>query len=58
VTIGGYFKLNCHRLLMAIGGTILLMVIGGYSIVGYFRLNYHRLFGGYFINGYFISVYY
>jgi hypothetical protein len=52
VTIGGYFKLNYHMLLMAIGGTILLMVIGGYFIGGYFRLNYRRLFGGYFINGY------
>ncbi len=30
VTIGGYFKLNYHRLLMAIGGAILLMDIGGY----------------------------
>jgi hypothetical protein len=30
VTIGGYLKLNYHRLLMTIGGTILLMDIGGY----------------------------
>jgi hypothetical protein len=31
--IGGYFRLNYNRLLMVIGGVILLMVIGGYSIV-------------------------
>ncbi len=33
--IGGYFKLNYHRLLMAISGTTLLMVISGYYIGGY-----------------------
>jgi len=32
--IRGYYKLNYHRLLMAIG-VILLMVISGYSINGY-----------------------
>ncbi len=40
-SIGDYFKLNHHRL---------LMVIGGYSIMdigGYFRLNYHRAIVGY-----------
>ncbi len=31
--IGDYFKLNYHMLLMTIGGTILLMVIGGYFIM-------------------------
>jgi len=30
VAIEGYFKLNYHRLLMAIGGAILLMTLGGY----------------------------
>jgi len=30
VAIEGYFKLNYHRLLMAIGGVILLMTLGGY----------------------------
>ncbi len=30
---GDYFKLNYHMLLMTIGGTILLMVIGGYFIM-------------------------
>jgi len=34
VTIGGYFRLNFHRLLMAIGG----YSIGGYSIGGYWWL--------------------
>jgi len=43
VAIGGYFKLNYHRLLMAIGGTILLMVIILMTIGGNFRLNYHKL---------------
>jgi hypothetical protein len=38
VAIGGYFKLNYHRLLMAINGVILLMVIGAYSIGGYWWL--------------------
>jgi hypothetical protein len=58
VVINVYFKLNYHMLLMAIGGVILLMVIGGYFICGYcdyFRLNYHRLLvviSGLFINGY------
>ncbi len=32
VDIGGYFRLNYHRLLMVIGGVILLMAIGGYFI--------------------------
>jgi hypothetical protein len=35
MVIGGYFKLNYHRLLMAIDGTILLLAIGGYFISGY-----------------------
>jgi len=30
VTIGDYFKLNYHMLLMVIGEIILLMAIGGY----------------------------
>jgi hypothetical protein len=30
VAINNYFRLNYHRLLMAIGGAILLMVVGGY----------------------------
>jgi hypothetical protein len=30
ITIDGYFRLNYHKLLMAIGGAIFLMVIGGY----------------------------
>jgi hypothetical protein len=46
-SIGCYFKLNYHRILMAIGGVILLTIIGGYSVGGYigdyFRLNYHRV---------------
>ncbi len=33
--IGGYFRLNYHRLLMAIGGVILLMDICGYFIGAY-----------------------
>jgi len=65
VTIGGYFKLNYHRLLMASGGysihgywwifyswllvDILFMAIGGYSIHGYWWLFMD-------INGYFISL--
>jgi hypothetical protein len=32
VIIGGYFRLNYQWLLMAIGGTILLMAINGYFI--------------------------
>jgi len=40
VIIGGYLKLNYHRLLMIIGGTILLMDIGGYFINGYWWLLY------------------
>jgi hypothetical protein len=35
VAIGGYFKFNYHRILMDIGGVILLMAIDGYSISGY-----------------------
>ncbi len=35
VAIGGYFKLNYHRLLMVICGVILLMAIGEYYINGY-----------------------
>ncbi len=38
MAIDGYFRLNYHRLLMAIGGVILLM-----TVVGYFRLNYRML---------------
>jgi hypothetical protein len=41
VVIGDYLKLNYHRLLMIIGGTILLMVISGYCgsvINGYWWL--------------------
>ncbi len=38
MVIGDYFKLNYHRLLMVIGITILLMVIGGYYINGYWWL--------------------
>jgi hypothetical protein len=34
VFIDYYFRLNYHKLLMAISGTILLMVIGGYFIGG------------------------
>ncbi len=33
--IDGYLKLNYHRLLIVIGGTILLLSIGGYFISGY-----------------------
>ncbi len=29
MVIGGYFMLNYHKLLMVIGGVILLMAIGG-----------------------------
>ncbi len=60
MVIDGYFKLNYHRLLMTIGGAILLMVISGYFIGGYFKLNYHRLLvviSGYYISGYFINGY-
>jgi len=32
---GGCFLLNYHKILMTIVGTILLMVIVGYSIVGH-----------------------
>jgi hypothetical protein len=38
VNIGGYFRLNYHRLLMVIDRIILLMAIGGYSIGGYWWL--------------------
>jgi hypothetical protein len=38
VAIGGYFRLNYHRLLMGLNGAILLMDIGGYFINGYSRL--------------------
>jgi hypothetical protein len=40
VATDGYLKLNYHKLLIAISGVILLIVIGGYSIGGYFRLLY------------------
>jgi hypothetical protein len=30
MAIGGYFKFNYHKILMDIGGVILLMVISGY----------------------------
>jgi len=40
VIIGGYLKLNYHKLLMTIGGTILLMDISGYYISGYFINGY------------------
>jgi len=43
-SIGDYFRLNYHRLLMVIVD-ILLVYIGGY-----FRLNYHKLLV--IINGY------
>jgi len=36
--MGGYLKLNYHRLLMVIGGTILLLAIGGYFISSYLWL--------------------
>jgi hypothetical protein len=36
--ISGYFNLNYHKLLMVIGGIILLMAIGGYYINGYWWL--------------------
>jgi hypothetical protein len=51
VFIGDYFRLNHHRLLMAIGG----YSINGYYIRDYFRLNYHRLLV--VINDYYISGY-
>jgi hypothetical protein len=35
VAIGGYFKLNYHKLLMAINETNLLMATSGYFIGGY-----------------------
>ncbi len=35
MVIDGYVKLNYDRLLLAIGGIILLMIIGEYSISGY-----------------------
>jgi hypothetical protein len=35
----GYLKLNYHRLLIIIGGTILLLAIGGYFISGYWWLS-------------------
>jgi hypothetical protein len=35
VVIGNYLKLNYHKLLMTIGGPILLMAIGEYFIEGY-----------------------
>ncbi len=47
--IGGYFRLNYHRL---------LMIIDGYFINGYWwlsMLNYHKslmTISGYYINGY------
>ncbi len=43
MAIGDYFKLNYHKLLMAIDGIFLLMAIGGYYIGGYLKLNYHRI---------------
>jgi hypothetical protein len=55
VAIGGYFRLNYHRLLMTISGTILLMFISGYSINGYCLLFNWWLFLviiGYIIIGY------
>jgi hypothetical protein len=55
MVIGDYFRLNYHRLLIVIGGIIVLMDIGGYSIGGYFRLNYHKLLV--VISGYYISDY-
>jgi hypothetical protein len=48
--IGDYFSLNYHKILVVIGGIILLMTIGGY-----FRLNYHKLLV--VINGYYIIAY-
>jgi len=33
VANGGYFRLNYHRLLMIISGTILLMFINGYLLM-------------------------
>ncbi len=50
MAISGYFKVNYYRLLMPIGGAILLMAIGGY-----FRLNYHRILV--VIDDYYISDY-
>ncbi len=61
MAIGGYFKLNYDRLLVAIllmaigayfinGYWWLLVAIGGHSINGHWWLNYHRplvLIGGY-----------
>jgi hypothetical protein len=44
--IGGYFRLNYHRLFMVISGIILLMDISGYFINIYWcflKLNYHKL---------------
>jgi hypothetical protein len=49
VVVGGYFKLNYHRLLMVIGRYFIggywwiSVVISGYFINGYWWLNYHRL---------------
>jgi hypothetical protein len=40
----GYFRLNFHKLLMAIGGVILLMIIGGIILL--------MVIDGYFINDY------
>jgi len=44
MTIVGYFRQNYHRLLMVIGGVILLMTIVGYFIGGYFIGGYWWLF--------------
>jgi hypothetical protein len=43
MAIGNYFRLNYHRIIMAIGEVILLMVIGGYFIVKYWWLFYSTL---------------
>ncbi len=64
--IGGYFRLNYHKLLMVISGVILLMDVGCYSIGGYSINVYCWLFycrslvvillvsiDGYFTSGYF-----
>jgi hypothetical protein len=43
MAIGGYFKLNYHRLLLTISGTILFMAILLMIVGGYWWLLYYNL---------------
>jgi len=48
MAIGGYFRLNYHRLLTIIGGYF----IDDYFIGGYFIDGYWLVINGYYINDY------